>query len=90
MPNCPDYLAFWLGVTRVGGVVALLNTNLTAASLAHCIAVVAPRHIVVAAELLSAPRQSQIETAPAPRVWRIGDGPDEATKRVAALDVGAL
>ena len=27
MPNRPDYLAIWLGITRVGGVVALLNTN---------------------------------------------------------------
>ncbi len=27
MPNRPEYLAIWLGVTRVGGVVALLNTQ---------------------------------------------------------------
>ena len=29
MPNRPEFLALWLGVTRIGGVVALLNTNLT-------------------------------------------------------------
>ena len=52
MPNRPEYLAIWLGITRVGGVVALLNTNLTGAALAHCIDVVAPKHIIVAAELL--------------------------------------
>src|SRR5262249_34669498 len=28
MPNRPEYLAVWLGVTRAGGVMALLNTNL--------------------------------------------------------------
>ncbi len=28
MLNCPDYLAIWLGLTRVGVRVALLNTNL--------------------------------------------------------------
>ena len=28
MPNRPEYMAVWLGITRVGGVVALLNTNL--------------------------------------------------------------
>ena len=28
MPNRPEFLAIWLGITRVGGVVALLNTNL--------------------------------------------------------------
>ena len=52
MPNRPEYMALWLGVTRVGGVVALINTNLTGATLAHCINAVTPKHIVVAAELL--------------------------------------
>ena len=37
MPNRPEFLAVWLGVTRIGGVVALLNTNLTGTALAHCI-----------------------------------------------------
>src|SRR5262245_47675169 len=52
MPNRPEFLALWLGVTRIGGVVALLNTNLTGPALAHCINVVTPKHIIVAAELL--------------------------------------
>ncbi len=34
MPNRPEYMAVWLGVTRVGVVVSLLNSNLTGASLA--------------------------------------------------------
>ena len=29
MPNRAEYLAIWLGITRVGGVVALINTNLS-------------------------------------------------------------
>src|SRR2546426_11303706 len=49
MPNRPEYMAIWLGVTRVGAVVSLLNTNLVGPSLAHCIKIVAPRHIIVAA-----------------------------------------
>src|SRR5437660_6507882 len=48
MPNRPEYLAIWLGITRAGGAVALLNTNLTGASLAHCIDLVSPRHVIVA------------------------------------------
>src|SRR5579883_1041106 len=24
MPNCPEYMAIWLGITRIGGIVALL------------------------------------------------------------------
>ena len=53
MPNRPEYMAVWLGVTRVGGVVALVNTNLTGRSLAHSINIVEPKHIIVAAELAS-------------------------------------
>ena len=51
MPNRPEYMAIWLGITRVGGVVALINTNLVGPSLAHCINIVAPNHIIVAGEL---------------------------------------
>ena len=45
-------MAIWLGITSVGVVVSLLNTNLGGPSLAHCIRVVSPKHIVVAAELV--------------------------------------
>src|SRR5262245_33340797 len=48
MPNRPEYLAIWLGITAAGGAVALLNTNLVGTSLAHCINVVAPQHLIVA------------------------------------------
>jgi len=51
MPNRPEYMAIWLGITRVGGIVSLLNTNLTGTSLAHCINIVSPKHIIVAADL---------------------------------------
>jgi fatty-acyl-CoA synthase len=51
MPNRPEYMAVWLGVTAVGGVVALLNTNLAGPSLAHCVNVVSPKHVIVASSL---------------------------------------
>jgi len=51
MPNRPEYMAAWIGVTSVGGVMALINTNLVGPSLAHCIDIVAPKHIIVASEL---------------------------------------
>src|SRR6185503_10540527 len=77
MPNRPEYMAIWLGITRVGGVVALLNTNLAGPSLAHCINVAAPRHLIVAAELadrLTAVRQ---DLAGKPAIWVHGAGPGE-------------
>ena len=47
-PNAPDYMALWLGLSRVGVVVALINTNLRGAALAHCVAVAAARRLIVA------------------------------------------
>jgi fatty-acyl-CoA synthase len=64
MRNRPEYMAIWLGIVKIGGVVALVNTNLTGPSLAHCIDIVAPKHIIVAADqadtLAVAPRNSNI------------------------------
>jgi fatty-acyl-CoA synthase len=51
VPNCPEYLAVWLGIIRVGGVVALINTNLVGDALRHAIDIVRPRHVITAAEL---------------------------------------
>jgi fatty-acyl-CoA synthase len=69
MPNRPEYLAIWLGITQVGGVVALLNTNLSGASLAHCIRIVEPKHIIAAAELID-----QLSTAaPSAKIWVHGE-----------------
>ncbi|HTW52363.1 MAG TPA: long-chain-acyl-CoA synthetase [Stellaceae bacterium] len=54
MPNCPEYLAIWLGIVRAGGVVALINTNLLGDGLRHAIAIVQPRHVIVASEHIGA------------------------------------
>ena len=35
MPNRAEYVAAWLGLTRLGATVALLNTHLTGDALAH-------------------------------------------------------
>ncbi len=70
MPNRPEYLAIWLGITSVGGVVSLLNTQLRGPSLAHCIDIVAPRHVIVAAELIDAFRSATLSCQP--KVWSHG------------------
>jgi fatty-acyl-CoA synthase len=47
MPNCAEYMAIWLGLTRIGVVVGLINNNLTADALVHSINIIAPRAIIV-------------------------------------------
>jgi len=54
MPNRPEYVAIWFGLVRAGIGVALLNTNLTGTSLAHCLAVVAAKIVIVDATLAQA------------------------------------
>ncbi len=73
MPNRPEYFALWLGITRVGGIVALLNTNLSGPSLAHCIDIVSPTHIVVDADLLPAFTRTRLLLRTTPKVWQHGD-----------------
>lgn len=73
MPNRPEYVAIWVGVTRTGGVTALLNTNLVGASLAHCIDVVGAKHIIVAAELIDTFKSIQPSLKSAPKVWLHGE-----------------
>jgi fatty-acyl-CoA synthase len=77
MPNRPEFLALWLGVTRVGGVVALLNTNLMGTSLAHCINVVSPLHIVVDADMLPALRTAEPQLNSNAKIWLHGDAAAE-------------
>jgi fatty-acyl-CoA synthase len=72
MPNRPEYMAIWLGISSVGGVVSLINTNLRGASLGHCIDIVAPKHIIVAAELCDEVRPAVAHIASRPKPWSHG------------------
>jgi fatty-acyl-CoA synthase len=76
MPNRPAYMAIWLGITGVGGVVALLNTHLSGPALAHCINIVAPRHIIVAAELIDPLTTTLPALAGAAKLWGHGEAHD--------------
>jgi fatty-acyl-CoA synthase len=82
MPNRPEFLALWLGLTRIGGVVALLNTNLTGFALAHCINVVTPKHIIVGAELLGALQTAQPHLTGNAKLWLHGDAHDANLPRI--------
>ena len=81
MHNCPDYLAAWLGITRIGAIAALINTNLVGDSLAHAIRTATPRAVVVGDDLagVAAPIMSDMDT-----VWWVRD--DRAREGMACLD----
>jgi fatty-acyl-CoA synthase len=52
MPNRPEYLAIWLGLARAGLITALINTNVSGASLAHSVNIAAAKALIVDAALL--------------------------------------
>jgi fatty-acyl-CoA synthase len=71
MPNCAEYVAIWLGLTRIGVTVALINTHLIGHALAHAITVAGPRVVLTGAEL--GPRLAGISLAADCEVWVYGD-----------------
>ena len=82
MPNRPEYLAIWFGLTHIGAIVALVNTNLAGAPLAHSIDIVKPTHVIVAAELLDALGSALEHLTAKPAIWVHG----EAAQRFSRID----
>jgi fatty-acyl-CoA synthase len=73
MPNRPEYMTIWLGITKVGGVVSLLNTSLHGASLTHCIGSVAPKHVIVDGKLREDSRDGLMQLESQPKIWSHGN-----------------
>lgn len=51
MENCPEYVGIWLGLTKIGVISALINSNLKQKSLVHCISVAKAKVVVYSATL---------------------------------------
>ena len=78
MSSRPEYIAAWLGITRVGGVVALVNNRLVGASLSHCVNIAHASHIIVAADFVATFEAIFAEIDKAPKIWFYGAGHDRA------------
>ncbi|XP_072015110.1 long-chain fatty acid transport protein 1-like [Amphiura filiformis] len=59
LENTPEMVAFWLGLSKVGCIGALINFNLKKESLAHCVNVSDAKVLVFSVELSEAVRQAQ-------------------------------
>lgn len=74
MPSRPEYLAIWLGITRVGAVVSLVNTNLRGSALVHSVEIIAPKHIIVDVALQSELEPIVSKLVSKPQLWCHGEG----------------
>jgi len=86
MPNRPEYLAVWLGIVAAGGAVALLNTNLAGAALAHCVDLVGPKHVIVADALVPALADATRHVRSKPQVWVHGASAGTAPRIDSAIE----
>ncbi len=68
MENRPEFVAIWLGLSRIGVVTALLNTNLTGERLAHCLNEASTRHLIVGTELAESAASAIPELEEPPQV----------------------
>ncbi len=86
MENRPEFIGIWLGLSRIGVVSALLNTNLVGERLAHCVREASPRHWIVGGELLEACASALPHLDPRPTVYVSGPADERPEELVDALD----
>ncbi len=86
MPNRPEYVAIWVGLAKMGGVSALLNTHLAGASLAQCIDGARMKAIIVDARLRDAFEAARPLMQAPPRVFVHGEGQTGETPEAPRLD----
>jgi fatty-acyl-CoA synthase len=86
MPNRPEYVAIWLGLTRAGIVCALINPNLKGASLVHALNVAKPRAVIFDVSLADPLLDVRSQLDGAPRLWAHA----HVDQALAAYDAEAL
>jgi fatty-acyl-CoA synthase len=69
MENRTEYIVAWLGLLKVGATVALINSNLRGSPLAHSIAIVQARHLVLGHELAATWADVGREIDAPPTAW---------------------
>jgi len=77
MLNQPEFMAIWLGISKVGFTVALINTNLSGLSLAHSIDIVQPKHLIIDATLLERLLGALPHLKTKTKIWQHGDAHSE-------------
>jgi fatty-acyl-CoA synthase len=80
-------VALWLGLSRVGVVTALLNTNLTGERLAHCVREASPRAWIVGPELIEETRSALAHLDAVPPLYSadlVGSGAESAAPPAAS------
>ncbi len=92
MSTGPDYLACWLGISSIGGAVALINTRLLGQSLAHCINVAGADHVILDADHAELFETARPHLERRPTIWALNAGRDgvDLSAALAMMDTARL
>ncbi|MGA0545967.1 long-chain-acyl-CoA synthetase [Brevundimonas sp. VNH65] len=86
MCNRADYLAAWMGFSKVGVPTALINTNLTGAALAHCLNIVNVAQVVTDEDCWRQAEDARPFAQRTLMLWVLGLKPTEETSERRNLD----
>jgi fatty-acyl-CoA synthase len=86
MPNRIEYLAIWLGFSKVGVATALINNNLTGPALCHSLAISGATQIICDATTFEAIDAVRDQLPKSAMVWVMGLKPEDETSDRRGLD----
>jgi Acyl-CoA synthetases (AMP-forming)/AMP-acid ligases II len=86
MLNRAEYLAVWLGLSKVGVATALINTNLTGQALAHCLSISGASQIICDEDCWPAIEEARDRVNRNLMLWVMGLKLDQETDRRRNLD----
>ncbi len=82
MTNRPEYIAAWMGFSKVGIATALINTNLTGQALAHCLNIAGVSQVVADEETWRKCEEARPFVTRTMMLWVLGlRGEDEMSER---------
>ncbi len=79
MTNRPDYVACWMGLSKIGVVTGLINANLAGAPLQHTLNISGADHVVLSSDLAEAFHAAAPGLERKPIAWAI-DGPVQGAR----------
>lgn len=89
MLNRLDYIACWVGLSKVGISTALINTNLTGSALAHCLSISQAKLVITDTDTTAALAgvRPQVTRSAMPE-WRLGERAPSGEAGAQDLDAG--
>ncbi|XP_076298622.1 fatty acid transport protein 1 isoform X2 [Lasioglossum baleicum] len=90
LENRPEYVAIWLGLSKLGIIVPLININLRKAALLHSINIAECQALIYGADFVDVVSEVVDSLDPKFALYRLGDIPNSKTTKLNDKDLAAL